>query len=142
MYSRLLSTTGVNRKAGADPRNSKTTAMRTCLKHLKIKTTTIRIHTLIGKAEEGTGEGGRKERGLGRGGDSLNSQGPSRSLNPPHMVVPCVQDLECHDNVDPIRLRDIDNFILKLFNSLHMFCLKQLTMARDCCRRIRLRSTE
>ena len=63
MYSQLLSTTGVNRKAGADPRNSKTTAMRTRLKHLKIKTTTIRIHTLIGKAEEGAGEGGRKERG-------------------------------------------------------------------------------
>ena len=91
--------------------------MRTRLKHLKIKTTTIRIHTLIGKAEEGAGEGRRLPQ--------LSMQGPSRSLNPPHMVVPCVQDLECHDNVDPIRLRDIDNFILKLFNSLHMFCLKQ-----------------
>ena len=106
--------------------------MRTRLKHLKIKTTTIRIHTLIGKAEEGAGEGGEEGKGAGEGRrlPQLSMQGPSRSLNPPHMVVPCVQDLECHDNVDPIRLRDIDNFILKLFNSLHMFCLKQLTMAR------------
>lgn len=104
MYSfNLLSITGVNRKAGTDPRNSKL-GKRTCLKHLKIKTRTTRIHTLIGKNEEGAGEEGRKERGRGRGGDSLNSQGPSRSLNPPHMVVPCVQDLECHDNIDPIRL--------------------------------------
>ena len=65
MYRQLLSTTGVNRKAGADPRNSKTTAKRTCLKHLKIKTTTIRIHTLIGKAEEGAGEGGGRKGGGG-----------------------------------------------------------------------------
>lgn len=93
------------------------------------------IHTLIGKAEEGAGEAREEGKGAGEG---RRLPQPSRSLKvsqpapppPPHMVVPCVQDLECHDNIDPIRLRDIDNFILKLFNSLHMFCLKQLTMAR------------
>lgn len=68
MYSRLLSTTGVNRKAGADLRNSKTTAKRTCLKHLKIKTTTILKDTYLNRESRGGGGGGGEEgKGAGEG---------------------------------------------------------------------------
>ena len=80
------------------------------------------------------GGGGGREEGKGAGeGEETPSTLNARSLKV-SQPAPCGcamrLDLECHDNVDPIRLRDIDNFILKLFNSLHMFCLKQLTMAR------------
>ena len=78
-------------------------------------------------------EGGRKGGG-GGGGDSLNSQckvpqGLSTRPPPPYGCAMRL-DLECHDHIDPIRLQGIDKFIQKLFNSLHMFSLKQLTKAR------------
>lgn len=73
----LLSTIGVDRKAGADPRNSKTTAKRTCLKTFENQNNNIEDTYLNREAEEGAG----MERGRGRGGETPSTlkvpQGPS-----------------------------------------------------------------
>ena len=81
----------------------------------------------------GGGGGGREEGKGAEEGEETPSTLNARSLKvsqPAPYGCAMRLDLECHDHIDPIRLQGIDKFIQKLFNSLLMFSLKQLTEAR------------
>ena len=144
-YSQLLSKTGVNRKAGADPRNSKLGQENLPLNIWKSKQQPWGyIHTLIWKAEEGTGEGGGRKGGVGGGGDSLNSQckvPQGLSIRPIWL---------CHafriSNAMIISILYIYKILtISYYNCLiayTCFLWSNLLWREHCCRRIRLRSTE